>query len=1035
MTVINTNTAAINAQYNLSKVQSEQENAMERLSSGLRINSASDDAAGVAIASRMNAEITGTNMAIRNAMDSQAMIDTAEGAHVEVESILQRMRELSVQSANDTYSDTDRANLQAELSQLQTEVDRIAQATNWGGKSLLNGTSLSTASSHSDVAKFQFQVGTGSSKVNSIDVSIGAISSGALGIGVGNAAAALGNASVTSSTEEAPASISIEGGKVAIVGKPEVGDVFKFDVNGTEISITYSVSDEYADNLGGLSAQMKAALDVKINDVASNPSLAGVSVSDNGDGSVTLTQSTSPTIDLPTNTDANNNSAVDIDGNVIRMSGTYEAADTFGASINGVAISITAVATDSYSDDFTGLSAQLTAAINSNATLNGTVTAVDNKDGSVTITQGSSPVIQGGETTLAKTQQTGVSFAQTSLTNATLNLKDGATHVDNEVSAFILKQEDGTETRLVGVNNGTGADAALDALKLAFDAQSTGQKNGFTMAAVASNASAITRTDGQNFSVEKAGSTHVVTVSANSTGAAADLTLDNGLTTQVTLSGGSFSTADAQMAAYKTAFDALSDTAKNGFKMYVEANTGNTNDDVLHVYRNDGGSFKIQSTSTGVAFDGSNAVVNTDASSGAATLQDDLTEDFSVASTDTTITTTAVTTTTAEGGDNSEGVLTFTGGYVSGKEYSAEIFGKTVSIVANDDDGFENSLQGLANQMTQAINDASIAGVKASVKTTGRVLIDTLAEVNNARVTKDQSTEDATITIDTTAGFNDKEVSITLGGTIDNGDTFQFDINGKTVEMKIGADGFANTAAGLKSQLKAAIDDANIEGITVTENSAATGVFVHMNIGGAGAFTNSKSTTVTNVGVTDTPNATLKVEAKDGSVSVSGLVSKGDKFDFSVEGQSFTVFAGTDGAELSAKGVANQMANMVKAANITSLEIVEDGNGSVSFSTTDVKITDAQSAKDSIAVIDAAIETINKQRADLGGVSNRLDNTVTNLSNVSANLQSSLSRIQDADFATETSNLTKSQILSQAATAMLAQANASKQGVLSLLQG
>ena len=1034
MTVINTNTAAINAQYNLSKVQSEQENAMERLSSGLRINSASDDAAGVAIASRMNAEITGTNMAIRNAMDSQAMIDTAEGAHVEVESILQRMRELSVQSANDTYSDTDRANLQAELSQLQTEVDRIAQATNWGGKSLLNGTSLSTASSHSDVAKFQFQVGTGSSKVNSIDVSIGAISSGALGIGVGNAAAALGNASVTSSTEEAPASISIEGGKVAIAGKPEVGDVFKFDVNGTEISITYSVSDEYADNLGGLSAQMKAALDVKINDVASNPSLAGVSVSDNGDGSVTLTQSTSPTIDLPTNTDANNNSAVDIDGNVIRMSGTYEAADTFGASINGVAISITAVTSDSYSDDFTGLSAQLTAAINSNATLNGTVTAVDNEDGSVTITQGSSPVIQGGETTLAKTQQTGLSFAQTPLTNATLNLKDGATHVDNEVSAFILKQEDGTETRLVGVNAGTGADAALDALKLAFDAQSTGQKNGFTMAAVASNASAITRTDGQNFSVEKAGTTHVVTVADNSASVTQTLTLDNGLDTEVSLAGGTFSDLNTMLAAYKTAFDNLSDTAKNGFKMYLEAGSG-TADSELHIYRNDGGSFKIQTSTTELDFNGVAAVAGTDASSSAATLQDDLTEDFSVASTDTTITTAAVTTTTAEGGDRSEGVLTFTGGYVSGKEYSAEIFGKTVSIVANDDDGFENSLQGLANQMTQAINDASIAGVKASVKTTGRVLIDTLAEVNNARVTKDQSTEDATITIDTTAGFNDKEVSITLGGTIDNGDTFQFDINGKTVEMKIGADGFANTAAGLKSQLKAAIDDANIEGITVTENSAATGVFVHMNIGGAGAFTNSKSTTVTNVGVTDTPNATLEVVAKDGSVSVSGLVSKGDKFDFSVEGQSFTVFAGTDGAELSAKGVANQMANMVKAANITSLEIVEDGNGSVSFSTTDVKITDAQSAKDSIAVIDAAIETINKQRADLGGVSNRLDNTVTNLSNVSANLQSSLSRIQDADFATETSNLTKSQILSQAATAMLAQANASKQGVLSLLQG
>ena len=98
--------------------------------------------------------------------------------------------------------------------------------------------------------------------------------------------------------------VSIEGNKVTITGKPSVGDVFKFDVNGTEISITYSVSDEYSDNLAGLSAQLKAALDVKINDVETNPTLAGVTVVDNGDGSVSAyaephrQQST-----LPTNTD------------------------------------------------------------------------------------------------------------------------------------------------------------------------------------------------------------------------------------------------------------------------------------------------------------------------------------------------------------------------------------------------------------------------------------------------------------------------------------------------------------------------------------------------------------------------------------------------------------------------------------------------------------------------------------------------------------------------------------------------------------
>ena len=134
------------------------------------------------------------------------------------------------------------------------------------------------------------------------------------------------------------------------------------------------------------------------------------------------------------------------------------------------------------------------------------------------------------------------------------------------------------------------------------------------------------------------------------------------------------------------------------------------------------------------------------------------------------------------------------GGYVSGKEYSADIFGHTVSIIADDNDGFENSLNGLVNQMTQAINDAGITGVKATADTTNtRVSLTAFAEVTNARVTKDQGTVDATISVDTTDGWNDKDVSITLGGSIENGDTFEFEINGTLIEMKIGADGFSNS--------------------------------------------------------------------------------------------------------------------------------------------------------------------------------------------------------------------------------------------------
>jgi flagellin len=103
--------------------------------------------------------------------------------------------------------------------------------------------------------------------------------------------------------------------------------------------------------------------------------------------------------------------------------------------------------------------------------------------------------------------------------------------------------------------------------------------------------------------------------------------------------------------------------------------------------------------------------------------------------------------------------------------------------------------------------------------------------------------------------------------------------------------------------------------------------------------------------------------------------------------------------------------------------------------TTALSLTSSTDAKNAITAIDAAIKTVNTQRANLGAVSNRLDSTVSNLTNISSNLQAGRGRIEDADFAAETTSLAKSQILQQASTAMLAQANASKQNVLSLLQG
>lgn len=139
MTVINTNSSAMIARDAIQRNDRAMSTAMERLSTGLRINSAKDDAAGLAISDKMGAQISGLNMAVRNANDAISFLQTAEGATNEISNMLGRMRELAVQAASGTYTDTDRAALDLEFGALMDEVTRIANNTEWNGTALLKG--------------------------------------------------------------------------------------------------------------------------------------------------------------------------------------------------------------------------------------------------------------------------------------------------------------------------------------------------------------------------------------------------------------------------------------------------------------------------------------------------------------------------------------------------------------------------------------------------------------------------------------------------------------------------------------------------------------------------------------------------------------------------------------------------------------------------------------------------------------------------------------------------------------------------------
>ena len=171
MTVINTNTSSMIARDAIQRNDRAMSSAMERLSTGSRINSAKDDAAGLAISDRMAAQVSGLNMAVRNANDAISMLQTAEGATKEITNMLGRMRELSVQAASGTYTDTDRTALNLEFQALLSEIERIADNTEWNGEKILAGTNatVDTAASETALSK-NIQLGASSGQTMTLSL-------------------------------------------------------------------------------------------------------------------------------------------------------------------------------------------------------------------------------------------------------------------------------------------------------------------------------------------------------------------------------------------------------------------------------------------------------------------------------------------------------------------------------------------------------------------------------------------------------------------------------------------------------------------------------------------------------------------------------------------------------------------------------------------------------------------------------------------------------------------------------------------------
>ncbi len=306
MAVINTNIASLNAQNNLSKSESTLTTAYERLSSGLRINSAADDAAGLAISDRLTSQIEGLDVAQRNAYDGISLAQTAEGAMDESTEILQRMRELALQSVNDSNSAEDREYLQAEVAALQEELSRIANTTAFGGRNLLDG-SFGTAS---------FQIGTEAGQT--MDISLGNISADAIGYtyksfdtsGTVTATATPGTEASAGSTTitvdgvdyDIDLNADMSADDVAtkinnidgLTGVTVSGGISIEDPYQTTLSaITIDAEDTMTVNIGGTDVTLTGTEDTDVAAINAALNDSGIYAEGDGSGTITLSSATS----------------------------------------------------------------------------------------------------------------------------------------------------------------------------------------------------------------------------------------------------------------------------------------------------------------------------------------------------------------------------------------------------------------------------------------------------------------------------------------------------------------------------------------------------------------------------------------------------------------------------------------------------------------------------------------------------------------------------------------------------------------------
>ena len=895
--VVNTNVPSLSSQRYLMESRKEMETAMERLSSGKRINSAADDAAGLAISQRMTSQISGLNMAIRNANDGISLTQTAEGAMQEVTDMLQRMRELSLQAVHGVNSDSDRASLDAEVQALKAEIDRIAGSTTFNNMNILDG-------SYSGNFQIGFQAG------DTLALALDSVSTSSLGLNVGGG------------------SSTVESGTNVLISNRLV-DTFKFDADldgtiaGTSTSGAFTANGaiySLGTSAGEVDAVGKsfAAGDVKIN----GQELAAF------DGTAYASADGNDIFDLVQNINEN----VD---NVLASAFNTVVAKSVGDGVvaqNQVAIKVGSIG--KYGDAhyqaevYVSLSAsnsmnEMVSNIN-NAFTNDEVIASVNDDGKLVLSNDTGAAIYIADISGTAAAYDGATGFEVAASGSTVSAT-AATGYKGFQGFLKLQSTDGSAIEVERGNLGLAAPGTVSDLKAIGFTEIKEDPTGTSYTVVGSALSAAQVTD---------------TLGKDSTTGKADLSL-NGVQIYddtLTLSSGTFQgkldminafTDDTNVVAsayYERVFDTSNIT-------FVENNTVTINGVTIEY-----------GTSLSALVDNIN---NTNMAGGSST----------------------------GAGTQIHGI---TASY-EGQNLILRGDGVQNVNLKNNDYTVSSEAQTTIATLVSAGSTRTATWVAADVKA-GRTL---------------------TLSLAATSGIQ------ALGGTAQS---FSYTVTSSDTASTV-ADKFY---------------DLIVEQMLATSGTAAFTVGAHVSVTGATITFMSEasagSATIT-MGVSQVSAGNLMFSAATanhyGALKLQSTDGSPIAIDF---GQS----ARSDGElGLVEMNLGDTTYDGNAAANATEQATVSPVSG-ISVGTSDA-------AEAALLALDAALETVNQNRGDLGAIQNRLNHTVSNLSNVVENTAASQSRILDADFAVEAAALARAQILQQAGTAMLAQANAAPQNVLSLL--